>query len=149
MKIKIITICLIIFTSQVLINNYAQSADKLVVIDKNSNSITLQYGIPMKDINPAAKALAWCKSSGHQGISDGFSFWVKKMEIYQITYECTSLISNPYYTDEELGVKKKKKISQNKETPKTFDTEKASKTCLDLGFKKGTKKYKNCIVELL
>jgi len=30
-----------------------------------------------------------------------------------------------------------------------FDVDKASKTCLNLGFKQGTKKYKNCIIELL
>ena len=44
---------------------------------------------------------------------------------------------------------KVKKNQVVKETRKTFDIEKASKTCLDLGFKKGTKKYKNCIIEIL
>lgn len=89
--------------------------------------------------------------------TEGFSFictliedhlQIQKTDIKEIERNRNSG-SNPYFTDEELGIKKKKKISKEKEVPIKFDTKKASETCLDLGFKKGTKKYKNCIIELL
>ncbi len=44
---------------------------------------------------------------------------------------------------------KERKVKKAKEDRRKRDLDKASQTCLDLGFKKGTKKYKNCIIELL
>jgi hypothetical protein len=44
---------------------------------------------------------------------------------------------------------KKIKARKVKEDNRKLELDKASKACLDLGFRKGTKKYKNCIVELL
>jgi len=44
---------------------------------------------------------------------------------------------------------KDRKARKVKEDNRKLELDKASKTCLDLGFKKGTKKYKNCIIELL
>jgi len=44
---------------------------------------------------------------------------------------------------------KERKAKKAKEERRKLDVDKAVKTCLDLGFKKGTKKYKNCIIEIL
>ena len=49
----------------------------------------------------------------------------------------------------KIQQEKERKAMKIKEDKRKLDINKAGKTCLDLGFKKGTKKYKNCVVELL
>ena len=49
----------------------------------------------------------------------------------------------------KLKEDKDRKARKVKDDKRKIELDKAVKTCLDLGFKKGTKKYKNCIIELL
>ena len=49
----------------------------------------------------------------------------------------------------KIQQEKERKAKKVREDKRRLDLDKASQTCLDLGFKKGTKKYKDCIVELL
>tara|TARA_B100000989_G_C19510410_1_gene458716 strand:+ start:1117 stop:2019 length:903 start_codon:yes stop_codon:yes gene_type:complete len=49
----------------------------------------------------------------------------------------------------KIQQEKERKAKKVREDKRRRDLDKASQTCLDLGFKKGTKKYKECIIELL
>ena len=144
------------------------SKSSAVVIIKTKNSITLKY--PTNNIHSLIgkeEALEWCKSNGYESVKTSNWFWIKKNKIIQTTFECTNSVKNSYFTDKELKVltdkeiedKKKRKVRLKKEKKRKarkvkddkrkIELDKARKTCLDLGFKKGTKKYKNCLVELL
>tara|TARA_B100000989_G_C19510410_1_gene458715 strand:+ start:155 stop:1120 length:966 start_codon:yes stop_codon:yes gene_type:complete len=49
----------------------------------------------------------------------------------------------------KIQQEKERKAKKAKDDRRKRDLDKASQTCLDLGFKKGTNKHKNCIIELL
>ena len=161
MKKQILAIFLLLFFSHSYSDDISIYSEPLL-IEKYPKSIILESEVT--SINRAREvAREWCKSNGYDDawliqLSSGINWVDRNKGIERLNYKCKHNSDryshdknnkNPYFSDEELEIKSKHSFTQKKEVPIKFDIEKASETCLDLGFKKDTKKYKNCIIEIL
>ncbi|MDA7842096.1 hypothetical protein N9A44_00550 [Gammaproteobacteria bacterium] len=145
---------------QVVSNNVTHQAGRVVIKHKNyertvklANEVCRENGYKYA-INLNYEEKLWPRGKsyhnkhGHKCLPerDSLSTYNKvQVKLHSDSSEKEKLIEGDLRRKE----KKERKAMKIKEDKRKLDINKAGKTCLDLGFKKGTKKYKNCIIELL
>jgi len=89
----------------------------------------------------------------NNGVDGVFDVMDDKNYHYQLLYKQICVVNSVFYKANTFITQKKKEspISEpiKKKNPVTLGKEEAKKTCLELGFKAGTDKYLDCVLELL